>query len=526
MPRCGVDFHTRKDQVIFEKDEVLTGAGTLFSVFTPYKNAWLKKLAPFYVKSYPVQKYASRLAPAPSALPSLQDLGFEQTGLSLKGGMAAGRALFADFKRRIAAYGGRRDYPALKGPSYLSVHLRFGTVSIRELVRYALQQGSEGAAVWLSELAWRDFYFMVLAARPDVAEGAFKKEFNALKFDGDERDWQAWCAGNTGYPLVDAAMRQLNQTGYMHNRLRMVAASFLVKDLGIDWRRGERYFARAAERLRPRGQQRRLAVGGLHRLRRAAVFPHLQSGDAVRALRCGRRIHPPVRARTRARRRQGHPRALAAGCAGAGARRLRHRPRLPGADRGPRDGAQADPGALRGRQKAVGLKGSPDKESAMATAIDTGIPAKHRAAIAQGLSRLLADTYVLYLKTHGFHWNVEGPMFQTLHLMFMDQYTEAWNAIDPIAERIRALGHYAPGSYSQYMKLATVKEAAGVPKAREDGRRADRRTGSGGAHRALGAAAGGGRQRPADARPAHAAPEHPREERLDAQEPAQEVTSA
>jgi len=98
-------------------------------------------------------------------------------------------------------------------------------------------------------------------------------------------------------------------------------------------------------------------------------------------------------------------------------------------------------------------------------AIDTGISAKNRAAIAQGLSRLLADTYVLYLKTHSFHWNVEGPMFQTLHLMFMDQYTEAWNAIDPVAERIRSLGHYAPGSYKQYVELATVKEAQGVPKA-------------------------------------------------------------
>ena len=101
----------------------------------------------------------------------------------------------------------------------------------------------------------------------------------------------------------------------------------------------------------------------------------------------------------------------------------------------------------------------------MAKAMDTGISAKHRSAIAQGLSRLLADTYVLYLKTHSFHWNVEGPMFQTLHLMFMGQYTEAWNAIDPIAERIRSLGHYAPGSYKQYVKLATVKEAEGVPKA-------------------------------------------------------------
>ena len=101
----------------------------------------------------------------------------------------------------------------------------------------------------------------------------------------------------------------------------------------------------------------------------------------------------------------------------------------------------------------------------MATAIDTGIPARQRAAIAQGLSRLLADTYILYQKTHGFHWNVEGPMFQTLHVMFMDQYTEAWNAIDPIAERIRALGHYAPGSYAQYVKLASIRETTNVPKA-------------------------------------------------------------
>jgi deoxyribodipyrimidine photo-lyase len=123
-------------------------------------------------------------------------------------------------------------------------------VSIRELAGYAWKQGGEGAgkggagaAVWLSELAWRDFYFMVLAARPDVVEGAFHKQYNALVFDDDERLWRAWCDGATGYPLVDAAMRQLNTTGYMHNRLRMVAASFLVKDLGIDWRRGERYFA-------------------------------------------------------------------------------------------------------------------------------------------------------------------------------------------------------------------------------------------------------------------------------------------
>jgi deoxyribodipyrimidine photo-lyase len=244
LQAAGIAFHQRKDQVLFESGELRTGAGGAYSVFTPYKNAWLEKLDDFSVKAYPVEKYAARLAPAAAPMPSLEGLGFERGGLAIAAGMAGGRALFADFKRRMGAYRERRDFPALKGPSYLSVHLRFGTVSIRELARYARKQGSDGAAVWLSELAWRDFYFMVLAVRPDVVDGAFKKEFNALRFDGDERAWQAWCSGATGYPLVDAAMRQLDQTGYMHNRLRMVAASFLVKDLGIDWRRGERYFAR------------------------------------------------------------------------------------------------------------------------------------------------------------------------------------------------------------------------------------------------------------------------------------------
>jgi deoxyribodipyrimidine photo-lyase len=246
LAAAGIAFHDRKDQVIFEADEVRTGAGTPFSVFTPYKNAWLKKLEPFFVKAYPVDRHASRLAPGGTPMPSLEALGFERSnlaGLPIATGMEGGRKLFAEFKRRIAGYREKRDYPALKGPSYLSVHLRFGTVSIRELAGYAWQQGSEGAATWLSELAWRDFYFMVLATRPDVVGHCFHRQYDALRFDDDEALWRAWCEGRTGYPLVDAAMRQLNQTGYMHNRLRMVAASFLVKDLGIDWRRGERYFA-------------------------------------------------------------------------------------------------------------------------------------------------------------------------------------------------------------------------------------------------------------------------------------------
>ncbi len=243
LAATGIAFHTRKDQVVFELDEVLSGAGTPYAVFTPYKNAWLKKLDEFFLKSYPVAKHARHLARDGSPLPSLKALGFEPAPMALPAGASGGKRLFADFKRRIADYAKKRDYPALKGPSYLSVHLRFGTVSIRELARFAWKSKGKGAATWLSELCWRDFYFAVLAARPDVVDHAYKRAFDALRWDDDENLWQAWCEGRTGYPLVDAAMRQLNTTGYMHNRLRMVTASFLVKDLGIDWRRGERYFA-------------------------------------------------------------------------------------------------------------------------------------------------------------------------------------------------------------------------------------------------------------------------------------------
>ncbi len=243
LAATGIAFHTRKDQVVFELDEVLSGAGTPYAVFTPYKNAWLKKLDEFFLKSYPVDKHARHLARDGSPIPSLKALGFEPAPMALPAGASGGKHLFADFRRRIADYAKKRDYPALKGPSYLSVHLRFGTVSIRELARFAWKSKGKGAATWLSELCWRDFYFAVLAARPDVVDHAYKRAFDALRWDDDENLWQAWCEGRTGYPLVDAAMRQLNTTGYMHNRLRMVTASFLVKDLGIDWRRGERYFA-------------------------------------------------------------------------------------------------------------------------------------------------------------------------------------------------------------------------------------------------------------------------------------------
>jgi len=244
----GISFHAFKDQVIFEQDEVLTQSGKAFGVFTPYKNAWLKKLNDFYLQPYPVDRYLHQLAKvSPTPLLALEDMGFVRTNLAamqLPTGVSGGSRLFMNFLERIGQYKAARDFPSIKGPSYLSVHLRFGTLSIRHLARTAWHLGGAGAESWLSELVWRDFYFQVLHHHPRVAAGhAFKPEFEHLAFPNDDALFKAWCEGRTGYPLVDAAMRQINQTGWMHNRLRMVAASFLVKDLLIDWRRGERYFA-------------------------------------------------------------------------------------------------------------------------------------------------------------------------------------------------------------------------------------------------------------------------------------------
>ncbi|MEP6588921.1 MAG: deoxyribodipyrimidine photo-lyase [Polaromonas sp.] len=252
----GVAFHSFKDHVVFERSEVLTLAGKPYTVYTPYKNAWLKKVDAFYLKPYTVEKYAAALAARPADerqdVPSLAELGFEKTNLSalkIPTGSQGGDALFDDFLGRMTSYRETRDFPAVKGPSYLGVHLRFGTVSIRKMASSALAQqqtGNEGAATWLNELIWRDFYAQILANFPYVAGSAFKPDHDAIEWEQGEKArmfFQAWCEGRTGYPLVDAAMAQINQSGYMHNRLRMVTASFLVKDLGIDWRWGERYFA-------------------------------------------------------------------------------------------------------------------------------------------------------------------------------------------------------------------------------------------------------------------------------------------
>jgi deoxyribodipyrimidine photo-lyase len=265
LAQQGVVLHAYKDQVIFEQNEILTGAGKPFSVFTPYRNAWLRKLEDSYLYAYPVEKYFSALArsdflnkhiyspPSLKAIsntlqgvPDLSMLGFQKTNLNelaLPCGMSGAEKLFDSFKQRIEHYREWRDFPAIQGGSYLSTHLRFGTISIRSLVRHAYYAGGNGAQVWLSELIWREFYKMLLYYHPYVIGHAFKPQFRYLAFSNDKDRFSAWRNGLTGYPFVDAGMRQLNQTGFMHNRLRMITASFLVKDLQIDWRWGEKYFA-------------------------------------------------------------------------------------------------------------------------------------------------------------------------------------------------------------------------------------------------------------------------------------------
>lgn len=242
---AGRSLHLIKDQVIFELDEILTAARTPYHVFTPYKRAWLGKLNDFYLSEYPVERYLQHLAPATAApLPTFAELGFLPGNLGrISPGEAGAADAFADFQPRIGQYQDTRNFPAVKGPSYLSVHLRFGTLSIRELARFAYLHGGAGAETWLSELIWRDFYQMLLARYPDSVSQPFQRKFAALQWPNPPGYFDAWCDARTGYPIVDAAMRQLNQTGYMHNRLRMIVASFLVKDLQVDWRLGERYFA-------------------------------------------------------------------------------------------------------------------------------------------------------------------------------------------------------------------------------------------------------------------------------------------
>ncbi len=231
--KAGIGFHTYKDQVIFEKDEVLKDDGKPYTVFTPYKNKWYKKLTDYYLKAYPTETYFKQFNKEKNSTSvlSLSDIGFTRTTIEIPG---------AEYKSILKEYHSKRDFPAVKGTSRISVHLRFGTVSIRELARNA----NGKSEVWLNELIWRDFYFMIIWHFPHAAKNSFKPAYDKIEWRNNEEEFEKWCEGKTGYPIVDAGMRELNATGFMHNRVRMIVASFLIKHLMIDWRWGEAYFAK------------------------------------------------------------------------------------------------------------------------------------------------------------------------------------------------------------------------------------------------------------------------------------------
>ena len=247
LQKLGVEFISLKDQVIFERREILSGGGTPYKVFTPYSRAWIKALESnkaIHLKEY--RPDLKRLIPADlikAKNARFSELGYESVSLHVEPGETSARKILKEFEKRIRDYKRDRDFPSIPGTSLLSPHLRFGTLSVREAVRFCYDHFSEGAKTWLNELIWREFYQMILDQFPHVVKGAFKPEYDSLKWSPQPGHFEAWCEGRTGYPIVDAAMRQLNETGFMHNRLRMIVAMFLTKDLLIDWREGERYFA-------------------------------------------------------------------------------------------------------------------------------------------------------------------------------------------------------------------------------------------------------------------------------------------
>lgn len=257
LDAMGIPLRLFKDTVIFGNSEVLTQQGRPYTVFTPYKTAWRKNLkAEHYAEAASARHLGTLKKVKHEALPSLTDLGFDALSDKEKHPLpspAAAQKLLDRFVDKvIGRYKQSRDLPAVPGTSYLSVYNRFGLLSVRHLVRTALAAiedstgvAREGAETWLSELVWRDFYFQFLYHHPEAADGPYKREYEALDWENDDGLYQAWCEGKTGYPLVDAAMHQINSTGYMHNRLRMLTASFLTKDLLVDYRKGESYFALA-----------------------------------------------------------------------------------------------------------------------------------------------------------------------------------------------------------------------------------------------------------------------------------------
>ncbi|MFI5156374.1 MAG: cryptochrome/photolyase family protein [Chitinophagales bacterium] len=230
---AGIVFIDFKDQVIFDRDEILKEDGKPYAVFTPYSRKWKSSLDAFFLKSYPTESYfCAFLKRGPSPIPTLASIGFAEQGKPFPSAET--------IPELIRNYSADRDFPAKEGTSRLGIHLRFGTISIRELIRSTMEL-DDG---FLNELIWREFYQMILWHFPRVGKGrAFKPAYDWIVWRNDESEFDAWRQGKTGYPLVDAGMRQLNLMGYMHNRVRMVTASFLTKHLLIDWRWGEAYFA-------------------------------------------------------------------------------------------------------------------------------------------------------------------------------------------------------------------------------------------------------------------------------------------
>lgn len=232
LESSGVEFYSYKDQVIFEKGEILKPDGTPYTVFTPYSKRWKEKLHQHRVPEFPSEDFLSHLLKREKQpLPSLAEIGFAEVDLVIPEANLS--------KDLIQQYHKDRDLPFKEGTSRVGIHLRFGTVSVRYLVKQALQQNE----TWLNELIWREFFMMILYHFPHVEHQNFRRKYDRIQWRNNEEEFKLWCRGETGYPLVDAGMRQLNETGWMHNRVRMVVAGFLCKHLLIDWRWGEAYFA-------------------------------------------------------------------------------------------------------------------------------------------------------------------------------------------------------------------------------------------------------------------------------------------
>jgi deoxyribodipyrimidine photo-lyase len=228
-----ITFNSCKDQVIFEKDEILKSDGTPYTIFTPYANAWKQRFDQEEIKLFNSENCLSALFQTePLPFPSLEEIGFEKVSL-------AGMPLVNIDQNLILEYKNTRNFPGEEGTSGISTHLRFGTISIRFVAKLA----NSFSETWLNELIWREFFMMILYHFPEVVTENFKKKYDAVKWRNNEHEFQLWCKGETGYPLIDAGMRQLNETGWMHNRVRMIVAGFLCKHLLIDWRWGEAYFA-------------------------------------------------------------------------------------------------------------------------------------------------------------------------------------------------------------------------------------------------------------------------------------------